>query len=109
MQFHFSVADPDPHPHPTRSAAKIHIIYGPQIIFSLLFDLEGGDLPFLTLPVCCFMAQHPPTPSFEETLDPPLSFYWGIPSSDGIPYGLADFFFFSPSAAKYAISGGQTK
>ncbi len=40
---------------------------------------------------------------------------WGIPSSDGIPYGLADFFFFffflifSPSAAKYAISGGQTK
>ncbi len=34
---------------------------------------------------------------------------WGIPSSDGIPYGLADFFFFfSPSAAENGISGGQT-
>ncbi len=40
--------------------------------------------------------------------------YWGIPSSDGIPYGLADFFFFSPpppppSAAEYGIFGGQTQ
>ncbi len=39
--------------------------------------------------------------------------YWGIPSSDGIPYGLADFFFvcvffFSPSAAENGIPGGQT-
>ena len=41
-------------------------------------------------------------------------YYWGIPSSDGIPYGLADFFFlcvcffFSPSAAENGIPGGQT-
>ncbi len=38
--------------------------------------------------------------------------YWGIPSSDGIPYGLAFFFcvcvFFSPSAAENGIPGGQT-
>ncbi len=41
---------------------------------------------------------------------------WGIPSSDGIPNGVADFFFFfffSPSrfppAAENGISGGQTQ
>ena len=45
----------------------------------------------------------------------PLIYYWGIPSSDGIPYGLAEFFFFffftifSPSAAEYSIPGGQTQ
>ncbi len=38
---------------------------------------------------------------------------WGIPSSGGLPYGLADFFlcvcvFFSPSAAENGIPGGQT-
>ncbi len=46
----------------------------------------------------------------------PTGFSWGIPSSDGIPYGLADFFFFffpppppPPSAAEYGIFGGQTQ
>ena len=38
-----------------------------------------------------------------------LTFNWGIPFSDGIPYGLADFFFSPPSAAEYGLLGDQTE
>ncbi len=37
----------------------------------------------------------------EPNMSRTIKLYWGIPSSDGIPYGLADFFFFFFSSVSF--------